>query len=796
MHSSSVSSSFRSRGGGGAAAVSLGAPSSSVAGFDADESADAVTTPRGGAEAGTRPPVRLPTLTNGAAVPGVESDGGEDGGLRAERRSKVSKLLFLGGLGGGGSSKKIHVERSGLGVEDDESVWKTESPESSTAIRQRSSYVVTPQNGVVQQWDAVMVILLLFTSSVTPYEVSFLATRLDALFFINRLVDMCFLCDMVLQFNLAYVDSKTNILVEYRPAIAANYFKSWFVVDVISIIPVDVISISMDNSGGVNKLRILRIVRLMRLMKLLRIMRATRIFTRLESNLNVNYALFALSKFVVMALMLCHWMACSFQILADLQGAFTWSDAYSELHPSAERGAFDQYITCFYWAMTTMSTIGYGDVVPQTTIERLVMCLFQLMGASLFAYVVGAVCGIISGMGEKTQAFYETMDELNRFMEEHNMPLSLRAELRSYIRYKRTQTTMDTYQNLLGLLTPRLRSEVAFVTFSGVVRKLRCFQKAPVAFMERVCVTLRQNTYTPREIIMAEGDACSCFHILSRGVASSPGRVYARGCAMYFERALLRPEVRGVYEHTFTTLTFCETFSCPRSSLLELLQRFPETARAVRRSVLRATFREHVHAYSAATVLLEVSQARKALGAGESAKNLKHRCLTGTDLRLVSHFLKKLELLHHEDPVEQMVLASRVRRVQKAVRRFLRARRERAERLLVEQEATRSQPLVDARKRLALRRAEAKAALEAAAAVAPENATHAHVAKCVAAEAELTRAQLALQHTETLLALSSQRLEQQEVVSEILGSRADSYSGAGAVAKDLQTPSKRNLFSK
>ena len=65
-------------------------------------------------------------------------------------------------------------------------------------------YLVDPRSLRMKQWDLVMVVLLLFTAVVTPAEVSFMSVSINALFFVNRIVDMCFLWDMSIQFRLIY----------------------------------------------------------------------------------------------------------------------------------------------------------------------------------------------------------------------------------------------------------------------------------------------------------------------------------------------------------------------------------------------------------------------------------------------------------------------------------------------------------------------------------------------------------------------------------------------------------------
>ena len=60
------------------------------------------------------------------------------------------------------------------------------------------------------------------TAIITPYEVSFLVVGIDGLFVINRIVDIIFLKDMILQFWLMYfkVSSRRGrVLVRYRKAI-------------------------------------------------------------------------------------------------------------------------------------------------------------------------------------------------------------------------------------------------------------------------------------------------------------------------------------------------------------------------------------------------------------------------------------------------------------------------------------------------------------------------------------------------------------------------------------------------
>ena len=66
---------------------------------------------------------------------------------------------------------------------------------------------IMPNGKFAQRWDVIIVLMLFFIATVTPFEVGFLSMKVDPLFYINRVVDAVFIMDIVLNFFLAYRDS-------------------------------------------------------------------------------------------------------------------------------------------------------------------------------------------------------------------------------------------------------------------------------------------------------------------------------------------------------------------------------------------------------------------------------------------------------------------------------------------------------------------------------------------------------------------------------------------------------------
>lgn len=153
-------------------------------------------------------------------------------------------------------------------------------------LNSNTLFSLEPHSRRMRQWDGVTFCALIFTAIVTPVEVAFtnagqLKTHEFPIFFVNRLVDVIFITDIILQFFVAYYDEHLGgILVKSRSLIAKRYLRGWFTIDAVSSLPFDVINLFDTGAGS---LTFLKSLRLLRLLKLFRVIRASRILARWEA---------------------------------------------------------------------------------------------------------------------------------------------------------------------------------------------------------------------------------------------------------------------------------------------------------------------------------------------------------------------------------------------------------------------------------------------------------------------------------------------------------------------------------
>ena len=139
-------------------------------------------------------------------------------------------------------------------------------------------------------WESFIAFLVILQVIFLPYILAFTVEGGYTLYVLEFVVDILFICDMLIQFNVAYrieiiaqVTGESNSTAELerrleqdqicqletrRSYIAGHYVRTWFLIDFLAIIPIFVTS-----QGGLSLTKTLRLPRLFRLLKVARVVR-------------------------------------------------------------------------------------------------------------------------------------------------------------------------------------------------------------------------------------------------------------------------------------------------------------------------------------------------------------------------------------------------------------------------------------------------------------------------------------------------------------------------------------------
>ena len=384
-------------------------------------------------------------------------------------------------------------------------------------------------------------------------------------------------------------------MVKDLPTIRRTYLKGWFMIDLISIVPFKYIP------GG-EGLSILRIVRIIRLLKLLRVLKASNIYKQYESQISLPHSIVTLVKFTALMMILAHWIACIWIMTATLQaaGVYTWLDNFIEFYgycsangdcPSRSElldnlnglsKGQDVYAAALYWSITTITSVGYGDITPRNPDEMLIAAVLLLMSSCLWAYIIGNATTIVSTGDPAAIEHHQTMDQLNSFMRERGFPDKMRTRLRRYFQNCREIAKSVGYQQLVDRLSPDLKADVTERNVAWLkIVPFFATHKLERHFLVAVSSEVHAMVYEPRESIKFANNLRS----VAKGVASREGKVLTQG-TFWGEDFILIDE-RLKEKSDAQTLTFCEILVLERDDFFEVLESFPLEFGFVRTAIVR-----------------------------------------------------------------------------------------------------------------------------------------------------------------------------------------------------------------
>ena len=89
-------------------------------------------------------------------------------------------------------------------------------------------------------WNVIGLMLIMFLAITVPYRIPFEDTTPEEWVLLDITIDTIFLFDVILNFFTAYEDENGELITE-RDRIAKNYVKTWFLIDMMSSIPISLI---------------------------------------------------------------------------------------------------------------------------------------------------------------------------------------------------------------------------------------------------------------------------------------------------------------------------------------------------------------------------------------------------------------------------------------------------------------------------------------------------------------------------------------------------------------------------
>ncbi|XP_022598439.1 potassium voltage-gated channel subfamily H member 4-like [Seriola dumerili] len=397
---------------------------------------------------------------------------------------------------------------------------KSSIPEYKVAAVQKSRFILLHYSVFKALWDWLILLATFYVAVTVPYNVSFTpyddtVTAARSTIVSDIAVEMLFIIDIILNFRTTFVSQSGQVVYEPR-SICIHYATTWFFVDLVAALPFDLLY--AFNITVTSLVHLLKTVRLLRLLRLLQ-----------KLDRYSQYSAMVLTLLMSVFALLAHWMACIWYMIGrrEIETSETWDIGW--LHELGKRletpyinstvggpTVRSSYIAALYFTLSSLTSVGFGNVCANTDAEKIFSICTMLVGALMHALVFGNVTAIIQRMYSRRSLYHTRMKDLKDFIRVHRLPQQLKQRMLEYFQTTWSVNNGIDANELLHDFPDELRADIAMHLNKDILQ-LPVFKGASRGCLRSLSLHIKTSFCVPGEYLIRQGDALHANYFVCSG---------------------------------------------------------------------------------------------------------------------------------------------------------------------------------------------------------------------------------------------------------------------------------------
>jgi voltage-gated potassium channel len=230
------------------------------------------------------------------------------------------------------------------------------------------------------------------------------------------------------------------------------------------------------------------------------------------------------------------------------------------------------YNKALYWLITTIATVGYGDITPTTNVGRLYTMGVMILGATIWGILIASASRLMLASDLRKQQKKEKMEALHSFLSHYEVPARLQREVVGFFNHQWARTVSEEERAIIKDLPPGLQQELQTIMNLKPLSQIRLFRNVSHDCLREVSARLEQVFFSPGDQIIRKDENGEEMYIIGHGTVNVHlGDQHITGLgqgACFGEMALIGDSKRTT---DVTAASYCDLFKLNKSQLDELM---------------------------------------------------------------------------------------------------------------------------------------------------------------------------------------------------------------------------------
>ncbi|EGR32373.1 hypothetical protein IMG5_085560, partial [Ichthyophthirius multifiliis] len=316
-----------------------------------------------------------------------------------------------------------------------------------------------------------------------------------------------FILDLCISFNTAFFHK--DLVIHQRKQIAKKYLESYFLFDFMSIFAIffklfvyNQLSYNPDHDFIIYLYNFLVFSRVFTIQNKRKQIQE---LITLKDNQKHILKLFDLLGFIIIT---AHFVCIEWNLLAVYQEINGFEIYWVQKAHIQDSPWTTRYVQSFYWSVTTMSTVGYGDITPTNTYEQIFASLNMIMFSCVFAYSVNNIGMILQEIEKNSKELNNNLSTIQKFLNRKQVNFQLKSRVIHYLNFlaeEQKDRDKQAEDLVFNKLSNKLRDEIITEINTKILVNFQIFTKNfSISTLNKLVFRMKEVIILPNEIIFKE----------------------------------------------------------------------------------------------------------------------------------------------------------------------------------------------------------------------------------------------------------------------------------------------------